>query len=137
MVMNTKGLLKVLITHDQIKKACEALAVKLVTNGGAAKHCVWGIPRGGVCAMYALLAYSPIRKTSLRFTIADHPSEATLILDDLVDTCRTRDSFRVTHPNVRYAVLFDKFGPGDWIVGTYLPSGTGWLQFPWEHNDAD
>jgi len=55
-------------------------------------------------------------------TITHDPSQADLILDDLIDSGATRDHYRKLYPDTQFAVLFDKQKAGidDWII------------FPWE-----
>lgn len=78
-------------------------------------HILFGIPRGGVPVSY-LLAH--------RFQISDDNEEATIFVDDLIDSGRTRTRWGKYRPEVPFFALAD-----------YLrePNRQGdWLVFPWE-----
>lgn len=70
----------------------------------------YGVPRGGV---YAALLHG---------NVAETPEEADFIVDDIVDSGRTRDRWleRIAKP---FYALVNKTN-GD--------AGLGWIQFPWE-----
>ena len=121
------------ITAANIQAAATFLARKLIANvsepGVPLK--VWGVPRGGVLAAYALLAYSP---SPGMFQIVDTSGVADVIMDDLVDTGEERERWK----HRLFAVLFDKqprLALKTWFVGTSLSPETGWLVFPWEKSD--
>jgi GTP cyclohydrolase I len=77
------------------------------------------IPRGGVPAAYLLLRYFP------GLEVVDRPEEADVFIDDLIDSGRTRDSWRTVHPDVPFFALFDK-------TEIDSPIKNEWLIFPWE-----
>lgn len=77
-----------------------------------AKNVIYGVPKGGMIAA-----------SFLKHASHTHiPEEATIILDDLVDSGATCEIYRKKYPNTDFYALFDKKAQGinDWIV------------FPWE-----
>lgn len=78
------------------------------------ENIVYGVPRGGMIAA-GFLKYA--RRTW-------NPSEANIILDDIVDSGRTRDRHIVEYPHALFYPLIDKLNDK-----TYEGK---WVQFPWE-----
>lgn len=118
------------LTHIDIARACRDLDERLRRNYPSATR-VYGIPRGGIPAAYCLLASG-----ITQYKMVDHPSQAEIIVDDLVDTGSTL--MRYADYNCVQAVLFDKRPPTDnrtYLVGTVLPEDSGWLVFPWEASE--
>lgn len=74
---------------------------------------VYGVPRGGMIAAGFLRNAENVCE----------PDQADLILDDVVDSGRTRDRFKGLFPDKPFATLYDKTN-GD--------SGLGWIVLPWE-----
>jgi len=73
---------------------------------------IYGVPKGGMIAT-----------GFLKNAISTHDvNEATLILDDLIDSGATRDKYRQMYPHIPFVGLFDKEKEGikDWLI------------FPWE-----
>lgn len=77
---------------------------------------LYGIPRGGVPAAYLVAAFSP------RFTIAQHPENADVFIDDIIDSGRTADSYTERFPGRPFMAL-----------RTALPEA--WTVFPWENDE--
>jgi len=73
---------------------------------------VYGIPKGGMCASAFL------KKAS----VTHDPEKATLFLDDVVDSGRTKKIYEDRYPQTPFFALIDK---KDWDL-------SGWLVFPWE-----
>lgn len=82
---------------------------------GSTRLAVYAVPRGGIHAQLALFALDEEK----RFTLADSPDEADLIVDDLIDTGRTLERF----PGKRFFALIDK---RTWA------HGNDWVVWPWE-----
>lgn len=137
---------KYAISNVMVHKAAYFLARRLlwhptlwslVREGRKIK--IWGVPRGGVSVAYALMAYGA--GAGGRFQIVDSVEDCDIIVDDLVDTGRTLERYRVL--GKPFGVLFDKHKELDlgltknWIVGWSLPSNVGWLVFPWEVGEED
>lgn len=78
----------------------------------------YGVPRGG--AVVAGLTGNPV----------DSPNEADVIVDDIVDSGRTRDRWESLYPGKPFHALVDK-------SASTLDAKLGWVSFPWEHADQD
>jgi len=83
---------------------------------------VFGIPRGGteVCK---LLSYAT--------AVAD-ANQADILLDDIVDSGKTRDEWMARFPGRDFFAVIDKLGDAN-------DAKLGWVVFPWEqerHEDA-
>lgn len=109
------------LSHLEIAIAAKVVAEQLAEEGFRLGRTlkVFPIPRGGVPALYAALAY--VRKT---VTIVSDPQVADVFVDDLVDSGHTRDSYLKHNPGARFLALFTK--------GPLL---TKWLIFPWESSE--
>ncbi len=78
---------------------------------------VWGVPRGGVPVAYLLGGFP-------QFQVTDHVEEADLIVDDLVDSGRTKSCYKESHPNLPFLSLLDFCDVGK--------RAGQWVVFPWE-----
>lgn len=78
-----------------------------------AQASVFGVPRGGLCAATLLL----------KARVVHHPGEADIILDDIIDSGKTRARYEKEWPGRRFVALVDKQG---------ADRNLGWVQFPWE-----
>jgi len=80
---------------------------------------IYGIPRGGMIVS-AFLKYAKV---------AHEPMWATMIIDDIVDSGRTRDKWMEKFPEKEfYAIVDKKNNPSD--------ESLGWVVFPFE-DDKD
>lgn len=78
------------------------------------------VPNGGIYA--ALLMQQHIAGSRIIFV--DHPSSAVIIIDDLIDSGKTRDRYsEASFPSKPFVVLLDKRDPA--YAGQ-------WISFPWE-----
>lgn len=77
---------------------------------------VYGVPRGGIFA--ALL----MTMSNDKLYLTEHPEDADLIIDDILDTGSTRHRYKEKFPEIPFGVLVDK--PREGI--------TSWVSFPWE-----
>jgi len=75
---------------------------------------IYGIPRGGM-----LLAGFLQRSHNVY-----DPAIATMFLDDIIDSGKTREQYRIAYPNIPFHAIVDKTGPD---------KDVGWVVFPWEH----
>ena len=106
----------------QIQHAAERVAKDIIEKWGEPKDAtiqVYGVPRGGVPAAYAVAAAS-----KGRIQVVDAPRNAFAIIDDLIDSGATMEKWKQTRP--LFFALFDKReGPykGEWLV------------FPWEESE--
>jgi GTP cyclohydrolase IA len=80
---------------------------------------VYAIPRGGVPAAYAIMRHLPSS-----FTLVQSPEQAEIIIDDLVDSGRTRDKVLELAPLAAFFSLFNK-----------QTEPLGWVVFPWEGDE--
>ncbi len=71
---------------------------------------VYGVPKGG------MIAAGFLKKAQ----ITTKPENATIILDDLVDSGKTQEHYQTRYPNIPFVALFTKHDPSEWIT------------FPWE-----
>jgi len=71
---------------------------------------IYGVPRGGSCV--ALMLHSA--------TLVNIPEEADIIVDDIIDSGKTRDKYFLLYPHIPFYSLYEK--------------SSAWLHFPWEHN---
>lgn len=86
---------------------------------------VFGVPRGGVFAAYALLAHAD-------YEIVTSPDEADVIVDDIIDSGSTCNRYFLSHPLIPFCVLIDKR-----LENNTTHPKLGWVVFPWEANDID
>lgn len=85
---------------------------------------VYGIPKGGVFAAYAVLKHLPST-----FTMANEIEEASVIIDDIVDSGTTRTKAMTLAPNALFCSLLSK---DDVTRYGELISSDEWVVFPWE-----
>jgi len=71
----------------------------------------YGVPRGD---QYLSSYLNPV----------DSPEEADIIIDDLIDSGKTRDTFKEKYPNKPFIALINKQEETEW-------EGV-WIEFPWE-----
>jgi GTP cyclohydrolase I len=74
----------------------------------------YGVPRGG-CFVAAMTGRA-----------VDSPEEASIIVDDIVDSGRTRTHWQTVWPDKPFHALIDKTDSGD------LFCRDGWINFPWD-----
>ena len=77
---------------------------------------VYGVPRGGMIAAGFLK----------RATNITSPEQADLILDDIIDSGKTRDTYKDTYPDKPFVALVNK---------CFEDKDIGWVVFPWERNE--
>lgn len=92
---------------------------------------VYGVPRGGVHIAQELT------KLSSRLVLVDSPEEvhdkqSLIIVDDLIDSGRTRARYTERYPKATFLSAFHKPNgvPIDDSISTELPNT--WIVFPWE-----
>lgn len=80
---------------------------------------VYGVPRGGIHIAQILAS-----ERSQQVCLVEQAEDATLIVDDIIDSGRTREEYSVLYPNTPFlgAIESDTF-PDKWIV------------FPWENEE--
>jgi GTP cyclohydrolase I len=78
-------------------------------------HVVYGVPKGG------MIAAGFLRKAQS----THDPNYASMILDDIVDSGRTKQIYESHFPGTQFVTLIDKVNP------CYRNK---WVVFPWEHD---
>ena len=100
--------MKRIITNEQVNEKCHQIAKRLAVGSA-----LYGVPRGGIAPAYMLAGLIGGRVTNT-------PMDADYIIDDLIDSGKTRDRYRVCYPTTPFICLFEKTDPMEWFV------------FPWE-----
>ena len=111
----------------EVAGAATALAVDLHRRGFKGAK-IWGIPRGGVSAAYALAVEDP------SFRLVARPQDADILIDDLFQSGATAQLWE-SQTARGVAALFTKQHPCQRIFGYELPTDE-WVIFPWE-GDAE
>lgn len=115
--------MKQYIKLADILNAAKAVAEKIRTEVPNKQHLLYGIPRGGIPASLAVMGFLPDAK------VVDDPSQASIFIDDLIDSGQTEQRYKNNFPGIPFYALFDKRLP-------WINSGT-WLVFPWEMNGEE
>ena len=84
--------------------------------------CLYGIPRGGIYA--AQLVASALFNKGIPNRLVENITEADYVIDDIIDTGSTRETFEDTDDRDFFA-LVDYQGKDESLKGT-------WISFPWE-----
>lgn len=100
------------ISYDKIKLLISSLGID------RPEERVFGVPKGGLCCA-ALLKHADV--------VTD-PLHATVILDDIEDSGRTRTHYMKTYPHARWVSLFNSKS---------LDYHGAWIVFPWEQQKQD
>lgn len=79
---------------------------------------LYGVPSGGIPAVY--LVQTALAKFECTSVIVDNPQDCDVIIDDVIASDRTRDSFREKFPEKPFHALFLKKPEDDWLI------------FPWD-----
>lgn len=113
---------KTILTHLDINGLAHAAAKTIddLMPPGARK--VYAIPRGGVPALYAVLA------TGLELTPVNDPSEANFFFDDIIDSGATMERWCDAYPERPFFALVDKTDANSLFLNK-------WVVFPWEAGD--
>lgn len=86
---------------------------------------VYGIPRGGIPAMYAVIANCNYLGAMMS---VNDPEDADLFIDDIIDSGETMRKFCDQHPGKPFFALIDKTDPNCQFMDD-------WIVFPWERQD--
>jgi len=82
---------------------------------------VYGIPRGGLLACAALSEFKEI-------TVTTEPEPAEVFVDDIIDSGKTRESYRIAFPSIPFVAAVNK-------LENLIDKELGWVIFPWENNE--
>lgn len=103
---------------DQLVETCRDCTESGRAGQGLIK--LYGVPRGGIYAAHALECRLKMARVP-SFMVED-PEQATVIVDDLIDSGKTRDAYLRRFPSKPFVVLVNK---------ELLPTRP-WISFPWE-----
>lgn len=112
------------IDQGDIARAASEAAVAILNHVGdlSSPIVLYGVPRGGIPAAYAVQARLNEMRPEGRHNVADTPSHAHFIIDDVIDSGRTRDHMLALYPDKPFCALFESQGE--------------WLIFPWEQAET-
>jgi len=120
---------KLHISHSDIVAATEKLLNEVLWSdlpSRLQKIKVYPVPRGGVPVAYALVAANNIFHRFSAIEIVNDPEKADMILDDLIDSGKTRLRFSKKYPHIPFYSLYHK-KKGD----------SRWYIFPWEVKEKE
>lgn len=100
---------KLFLTNDDIVCRCAEIANDLPEG-----KTFYGVPRGGIAPAYSISAMTS-------GYITDDPADADYIVDDLIDSGKTRDWYISKYPDAQFVFLYD-----------HSETKEEWLVFPWE-----
>jgi len=110
-----------ILNHNDIVDLAAALAESIVATGYSGKK-AYAIPRGGIPALYAVLA------SGVHMGIALTPEEADFFIDDIVDSGATMGRYCDKYPGKPFFALIDKTDK----LSVWKDS---WVILPWERQD--
>lgn len=117
---------KTYLKWTDVDLRAKKIARKFVDMGwqkGLGEIRLYGVPRGGIYA--ALSVATACNGRSLPpVKLTDNPREAHVIIDDIVDTGKTRTEYLLKYPNTPFFALVDKQVEED--------AKLGWVVFSWE-----
>lgn len=108
------------VNNEEVMAKAEQIADMLVkVSSWKDPHDIklYGIPRGGIPAAYAVTSFLPNSR------IVDEPGIADVLVDDIIGTGRTKESREKLYPDKIFVSLFEG-------------KQEEWLIFPWELNMA-
>lgn len=116
-------------SHVELLARADKIAVLLAGAQGTmtAPWLVYGVPRGGVAAAYLVIAALAARGVSC--APCENAADASLIVDDLVDSGATARRYQELYPHKIFASLYSK-------QASAADARLGWIVFPWE-NDGE
>lgn len=109
-------------TNKKLEQLAKTAAEAIIeTTEGYVVHGLYGVPRGGIPAAYLVSKYLP------ESHVVDAIEEATVIVDDLIDSGATQRWWKESFPELPFHALYTKV------------DGDGWIEFPWEttHDNQD
>ena len=118
---------KIYLTNDGILARARSIVQRIPNKRRGNIYRLYGVPRGGIPAMYAVA--NALTDAGESATFAGTAESATDIIDDIIDTGKTKQKYAEEYPEKRFHALVNKktFDIGmkkDWVV------------FPWEHSEV-
>lgn len=119
------------LTWDAIHERAQRIALNIDKTMREPIVNIYGIPRGGVHAAQAVLYLMSFDHTINKIaTLVDYIEEADVIVDDIIDSGRTRsEAMSRRNPGVPFWALVDKLGHDKERLGDK------WIVFPWERGE--
>ena len=112
------------VSHHEVLVAAKRVADQIGTEMSHKESIsVYGFPRGGIPPAY--LIYNFLDESGYDVGLTSTPEGADVIIDDLIDSGKTRDFCKANYPRARFYALFNK----NCDDGVY---DSTWLVFPWE-----
>ena len=112
--------MKTHLSNKDVLFLVQQLATRIRDEQTSSVIRLFGVPRGGIPVVYALLAYG------CDFVIADNMADATVIVDDIIDSGNTCDQYSVN--NKPFYALINKKDASSLYCNS-------WVVFPWEHKE--
>lgn len=125
---------KIYLNNSQIVKLARHL-VSVIRSEHDEHVIVYGVPRGGVPVAYLVAAMS-----NGTISVANTPEEATVFVDDLVDSGATARKWQAKYPGKEFYALLDKdnpHSPCNGVDARDLLIAGNWLVFPWEGDETE
>lgn len=110
---------KTILSIKDVALLVDVLTSKIAAHATCPK--IYGVPRGGISVAYALA-------DQLGATVVGSPEEATIIVDDIIDSGATRA--RYSGSGLQFFALIDKTAPDQTVFKD------AWVVFPWEVSDT-
>jgi GTP cyclohydrolase I len=116
---------KLMLTHSAVLDMAKAQAQDIsewAKKNGRSYVNLWGVPRGGIPAMYAVSTF-----LGGAAQVTEHPDKADFIIDDIIDSGSTLRRMKDGYPKAHFVALVDKREPefsGRWVI------------FPWEESEV-
>jgi len=111
---------KIDLSWNEVLYRAERICEHIVENRPDETVTVYGIPRGGI---FPALMVAGI--LDLPCILTESPAEATVFIDDIIDSGKTEDHWKKLYPNKPFYALVDKLSEdADWAGS--------WVSFPWE-----
>lgn len=109
---------KINISYNQLRIIADSLA-RYINNQYLMKHdeiYIYGVPKGGIIP--ALLLFNALKNE--KYQITDDVKKAHIIIDDVLDSGKTKLQYTSQNPTAKFYAFFTK--PSNWVV------------FPWENS---
>lgn len=108
----------ILLSWGKIRSRVVEMHERIHAELGHTNWCVYGVPRGGVPV--ALMLGGSDR-------VVNDPVNANVIVDDVIDSGKTKAEYEARYPEARFFSLYDK--------RPEAADHGAWLVFPWEAED--
>lgn len=112
------------LSYLEIDVLANSLATRIAEYAKAAgikgAVAIYGVPRGGVAAAYALAPH-------LAHRMVEKAEDADVIVDDIIDSGATRKRYAERYPDIPFVALINK--------KYSKPYHDKWVVFPWEQHE--